>query len=292
MIHGKLRKMAVTPKGAKDGKMMNMDNGMKLAVLIDAENISSKYIKTILDEASNNGNILFKRIYGNWTNNQMATWKDVILDNSIQPIQQYCNTVGKNASDSTMIIDAMDLLYTGRVEGFCIVSSDSDFTRLASRLRESEVFVIGMGELKTPKSFISACNKFSYLDILYSEEKQVAEPLPPMKEPKKRGGKVIKTIPQEKRDATVIVGNQESGANISNISRAIHAIIEEHSDDDGWMFSGKLGNQLMKRFPDFDVRNFGFKKLVPFIESMGKFEVRKNQNPDDPNVHQVHVRNK
>ena len=150
---------------------MGIDSGKKLAVLIDAENISSKYIKTILDEASNVGNVIIKRIYGDWTNNQMAPWKNVILDNSIQPIQQYCNTVGKNSSDSSMIIDAMDLMHSGRIEGFCIVSSDSDFTRLAARLREDELYVIGMGEQKTPKSFINACDKFLYLDLLYSESK-------------------------------------------------------------------------------------------------------------------------
>lgn len=271
-----------------------MDNGMKLAVLIDAENISSKYIKTILDEASNNGNVIFRRIYGDWTNNQMAAWKSVVLDNSIQPIQQYCNTVGKNSSDSAMIIDAMDLLYTGRVEGFCIVSSDSDFTRLAARLRESEKFVIGMGELKTPKSFINACSKFSYLDILFSEEKEDEKKAQPLTSSKKQkasksaqpdtSGQIAESCPSEV--------NEESGADKANIIRTIKTLVEERSDDDGWIFSGTLGNLLIKRFPDFDVRNFGYKKFVQFIDSLDAFEVKKTSSAEDSNVQIVYIRNK
>lgn len=135
-----------------------MDKEMRVAVLIDAENISSKYASTILQEASSLGNIIYKRIYGNWTTPVLSSWKKQLLENAIQPIQQYSNTTGKNSSDSALIIDAMDLLYQKRLDAFCIVSSDSDFTRLASRLREDEMFVLGMGEQKTPRSFISACN--------------------------------------------------------------------------------------------------------------------------------------
>ena len=138
------------------------DKEKRVAVLIDAENVSSKYIEIILNEAISLGNIIIKRIYGDWTNLAMSSWKSVILNNSVQPIQQYSNVTGKNSSDSALIIDAMDLLYQGRLDVFCIVSSDSDFTRLAARLRESEMYVLGMGEQKTPLSFISACNKFSY----------------------------------------------------------------------------------------------------------------------------------
>ena len=146
-----------------------MNQEMKLAVLIDAENISNKYIDVILSEANNLGNIVYKRIYGNWTTPQMASWKNIILDNAIQPIQQYSNTIRKNSSDSALIIDTMDLLYQSDLDAYCIVSSDSDFTRLASRLRESQKYVLGMGESKTPRSFISACNKFLYLDVLFEE---------------------------------------------------------------------------------------------------------------------------
>ena len=149
-----------------------MNQEMKLAVLIDAENISSKYIDVILSEANNLGDVIYKRIYGNWTTPQMASWRNTILDNAIQPIQQYSNTIRKNSSDSALIIDTMDLLYQSNLDGFCIVSSDSDFTRLASRLRESQKYVLGMGESKTPRSFISACNKFLYLDVLWEEAEE------------------------------------------------------------------------------------------------------------------------
>lgn len=147
-----------------------MDQEMRYAVLIDAENISPKYIKIVMDEISNYGITTYRRIYGDWTSNRNNSWKDILLENSITPIQQYSYTDGKNSSDSALIIDAMDILYSMSVDGFCLVSSDSDFTRLASRLRESGMKVVGMGESKTPKSFISACNTFKYLDILYRNE--------------------------------------------------------------------------------------------------------------------------
>jgi uncharacterized LabA/DUF88 family protein len=149
----------------------------RFAVLIDAENVSAKYIKFILEELSNYGVATYKRIYGDWTKPSSVSWKDVLLENSVTPVQQYSYTVGKNATDSAMIIDAMDILYSNNVEGFCIVSSDSDFTKLASRLRESGMLVLGMGEQKTPKPFIAACNQFKYLDVLAQAEKNIkAEP--------------------------------------------------------------------------------------------------------------------
>ena len=149
---------------------MASDN--RFAVLIDADNVSVKYIKIILDEISKDGIATYKRIYGDWTNPSLISWKSVLLDNSINPIQQYSYTTGKNATDSAMIIDAMDILYSGNVDGYCIVSSDSDFTRLAARLRESGMLVLGMGEEKTPKPFISACNQFKYLDLLYRNQQE------------------------------------------------------------------------------------------------------------------------
>ncbi len=236
---------------------------MRVAVLIDAENIASKYIDIILTEANNLGNVIIKRIYGDWTSQQMGSWKPVVLDNSIQPIQQYANVSGKNSSDSALIIDAMDLLYQSRLDCFCIVSSDSDFTRLAARLRESEKYVLGMGEQKTPKSMISACNKFSYIDLLYSasirDRKQ-----PPAEKPAQ---------PQQSQAA--------SGLRLKAVKDALSQIAEENSDDDGWIASSLLGNLLGKQYPDFDVRNFQYKKFVPFIESLGLFETRR----EDLNVY-------
>ncbi|MCH4179393.1 MAG: NYN domain-containing protein [Megasphaera sp.] len=261
-----------------------MDHEMKLAVVIDAENISSKYIEVILSEANNLGDVIYKRIYGNWTTPQMASWRDTILDNAIQPVQQYSNTIRKNSSDSALIIDTMDLLYQSNLDGFCIVSSDSDFTRLASRLRESQKYVLGMGESKTPRSFISACNKFLYLDVLLEEAEETDTP---ESEPD-----LLQDIPT-KTDSTAIpaAANQTirrpfapestSGKDFTTIKQALIKLTEENSDDNGWIFSGTLGNLLNKQFSDFDVRNFGFKKFVPFIESLHLFEV--NTYTDEKN---------
>ena len=234
-----------------------MEKEMKLAVLIDAENISSKYIETILSEAAALGNVIYKRIYGNWTTPQMGAWKDVILENAIQPVQQYNNASGKNASDSSLIIDAMDLLYQGRVDAFCIVSSDSDFTRLAARLRESEMFVLGMGVQNTPRSFISACSKFSYLDVLYAAENEKKPAQKPEQAPKR---------PENK-----------SGINKKTVQRALREFALEKCDDDGWISAGQLASLLDRKYPDFDVRNFGYKKLYLVVESLGMFELKRGE---------------
>ena len=250
-----------------------MEKEMKVAVLIDAENISGKYVNVILSEANSLGNVTYKRIYGDWTSSQMGNWKTVVLDNSIQPIQQYRNVSGKNSSDSSLIIDAMDLLYQGRVGAFCIVSSDSDFTRLASRLRESEMYVLGMGEQKTPRSFISACNKFSYLDLLYAASLEEAAPPAPAEQPaasggkKNKGGKKQSAAPKPPK-------KEENGSNLDSVRAALRELTEENSNDDGWIYSGKLGFLLSKRFPDFDVRNFGFKKFASFVRSLNCFQTK------------------
>ena len=246
-----------------------MNQEMKLAVLIDAENISNKYIDVILSEANNLGNIVYKRIYGNWTTSQMASWKNIILDNAIQPIQQYSNTIRKNSSDSALIIDTMDLLYQSDLDAYCIVSSDSDFTRLASRLRESQKYVLGMGESKTPRSFISACNKFLYLDVLFEEageEPVEHETSIPHDREKTSHSSEYRHNGQDAFDNTL-------GKDLSTIKLALIKLTEENSDEDGWIFSGTLGNLLNKQFSDFDVRNFGYKKFVPFIESLDLFDV-------------------
>jgi Fe-S-cluster formation regulator IscX/YfhJ len=247
-----------------------MNNDKRYAVLIDADNISDKYIKFILDEISNDGIATYKRIYGDWTRPTFASWKSVLLEHSITPIQQYSYTTGKNATDSAMIIDAMDILYSGSVEGFCLVSSDSDFTRLASRLRESGMDVVGMGESKTPKPFISACNKFKYLDLLALAADQPAEA------PKA----VVKDVPEE-----------ESMTNVDTIKKAIITIAHENSDEDEWIFIGDIGNKLQKRYPDFDVRNFGYTKLTPFIKSLDLFEI-KSERINGSNNRLIYVREK
>ena len=249
-----------------------MEHEMKLAVVIDAENISNKYIDVILSEANNLGDVIYKRIYGNWTTPQMSSWRNTILDNAIQPVQQYSNTIRKNSSDSALIIDTMDLLYQSNLDGFCIVSSDSDFTRLASRLRESQKYVLCMGESKTPRSFISACNKFLYLDVLLEEaEENEAEDI------------ASKSAASDDAAASSRISAHEKtpGKDFFTIKQALIKLTEENSDDNGWIFSGTLGNLLSKQFSDFDVRNFGYKKFVPFIESLHIFDV--NTITDDKN---------
>lgn len=220
----------------------------RFAVLIDADNVSEKYIKPILDEISNDGVITYKRIYGDWTRPALSSWKQALLNHSITPIQQYGYTTGKNSTDSAMIIDAMDILYSGNVDGFCIVSSDSDFTRLAARLRESGMHVVGMGEKKTPNPFIAACNRFVYLEILAKGDTSEQD--------------------KDKSDDEV-----HEVVKLKTIKNAISSIIREVSDDDGWASLSEVGNILLKRYPSFDVRNFGFQKLTPFIKSLGMFEI-------------------
>ncbi len=252
-----------------------MNHEMKLAVLIDAENISNKYIDVILSEANNLGDVIYKRIYGNWTTPQMASWRNTILDNAIQPIQQYNNTMRKNSSDSALIIDTMDLLYQSNLDGFCIVSSDSDFTRLASRLRESQKYVLGMGESKTPRSFISACNKFLYLDLLLESAEENESAASQTKSAASSG-----SAPSV-QSSYLPAHETTSGKDFDIIKQTLVKLAEENSDDNGWIFSGTLGNLLNKQFSDFDVRNFGYKKFVPFIESLKIFDV--NTITDDKN---------
>lgn len=279
-----------------------MNKELKYAILIDADNISEKYIKIILDEAAKNGIATYKRIYGDWTNPQLTSWKRVLLDNSIIPIQQYGYTTGKSATDSAMIIDAMDILYSGNVDGFCLASSDSDFTRLAARLRESGMQVIGMGESKTPKPFISACNQFKYLDILLSngagsekdepdsekDELYLEKENPASSEKTSAASKKGKTASGKRTKQKV--KEPEPQTNLKMIKKAILTLVEECSDDDGWIFSAELGNQLAKRFPDFDVRNFGFSKFTPFINSLGLFDVKRNQASGNSNVQLVYFK--
>lgn len=247
-----------------------MENDKKIAVLIDADNVSDKYIKFIFDEISNHGTPTYKRIYGDWTKPQLASWKNVLLNYSITPIQQYSYTTGKNSTDSALIIDAMDILYSKNVDGFCIVSSDSDFTKLASRLREAGMYVIGMGEKKTPTPFIAACEKFKYLEVLAS---MTSKPLEVNN---------VKEKQEETKDG--ILG-------IDKLIEVIKNIITEISDEDGWAFLGELGNILNKRYPDFDTRNYGYAKLTPFVSSLKQFDIRTTKT-SNPSINLKYIRNK
>lgn len=246
----------------------------KLAVLIDADNVPYAHVKEMLNEIAKYGNPTIKRIYGDWTKQTASGWKSVLLENAITPIQQYSYTTGKNSSDSALIIDAMDLLYSEKVDGFCIVSSDSDFTRLATRLREAAMFVIGIGEKKTPKPFITACDKFIYIEILKKVDDTDTEQ---NERPIKQQGNKTEITSVSKIDHKLIKLMSES--------------IDEISDDDGWAFLGTLGNYILKKKTDFDPRNYGFPKLYPLIKKIGKFEIEEKETGDNK-IRHIYIRNK
>jgi len=218
----------------------------RLAVLIDADNAQPSITEGLLSEVAKYGVASVKRVYGDWTTPSLGGWKSVLLEHSIQPVQQFRYTVGKNATDSAMIIDAMDLLYTKRFDGFCLVSSDSDFTRLASRIREEGLLVYGFGEKKTPKAFVSACDKFIFTEVLRFEEDV--------------GSAVkTKTTNELKRDGKLVV--------------LLKSAVEAGSDDSGWAHLGAVGSNIVKQAPEFDPRNYGFSKLGEFIAATDLFDV-------------------
>ncbi|RAK02810.1 uncharacterized LabA/DUF88 family protein [Larkinella arboricola] len=239
---------------------------LRLAVLIDADNVPYSNVRGMLEEIAKYGTPTFKRIYADWTKPTVAGWKTVLLENAITPIQQYSYTTGKNATDSAMIIDAMDILYTGRVDGFCIVSSDSDFTRLATRLREAGMKVFGIGEKKTPTPFISACNRFIYLEILKKNE-EVPVLVPKTRSRKKAVAKPAETPIKPVKEPEAI------GKLTPEVIKMLADSINDLADESGWTFLGELGNLLPKKQADFDPRNYGFKKLVPLLKSVDQFEV-------------------
>ncbi len=218
----------------------NTNKDLRLAVLIDADNVPSRSVKEMMEEMSKYGTPTFKRIYGDWTNTALSGWKQVLNEHAIVPVQQFSYTTGKNSTDSALIIDAMDILYTRRVDGFFIVSSDSDFTRLATRLREEGLRVFGMGERKTAAPFIKACEKFIYIEVLKPEPPQV------------RSG------PKGQPEKTKIFRNAE-------LEALVISTIEDLADEGGWLDMGGLGNGLLKKRSDFDPRNYGFKKLTDLI---------------------------
>ncbi len=228
---------------------------VNLAVLIDGDNIPSTYIKEMMEEITKYGNPTIKRIYGDWTKPHLSKWKNVLLENAITPVQQYGYTSGKNATDSAMIIDAMDILYSGKVSGFCLVSSDSDFTKLATRLREAGMQVIGIGEKKTPNPFIVACDRFIYIEILKTQTE--------------------KSPVGAEKDISKDSVDKITAKDI----KLIAASISDSSDEDGWAFLGDVGSLIQKKRPNFDSRNYGFLKLTPLIKSIGEFEIEQRENP-------------
>jgi uncharacterized LabA/DUF88 family protein len=250
---------------------MNNNTDLKLAVLIDADNVPYSNIKGMMEEIARYGTPTFKRIYGDWTKPTLSGWKTVLLENAINPVQQYSYTSGKNSSDSALIIDAMDILYTGQVDGFCIVSSDSDFTRLAMRLREAGKVVFGIGEQKTPAAFIAACNKFIYIEIL---PKETRDEMVPVKKVNKKA-----TATQQK-ETTQLPGS---------VKKLVIKSVNDLTDEDGSVFLSTLGNHIIKKQPSFDPRNYGFKKLVDIIRNIPEIEIEERQSGKN-NIAHLYVR--
>lgn len=258
--------------------MQQSESVGRLAVLIDADNAPRTAMKAIMAEIAVYGTPTVKRIYGDWTTPNMSTWKPILLENAITPIQQYSYTTGKNSTDSAMIIDAMDLLYNNDCEGFVLVSSDSDFTRLATRLREAGKNVIGMGERKTPEPFIVACNRFIYIESIraaFAAGQSGDDDEPPSKPSAKSS---------RRKDAEPTVTAQ-------GVPQAVVDLIADSlagiADEDGYAFMGELGNLLLRKQPDFDPRNYGFQKLTQLVKSLDRFEIdaRPTSNPHTKHVY-------
>lgn len=250
---------------------MREKNDLKLAVLIDADNIPYSNIKGMLDEIAKHGVPTIKRIYGDWTKPTVSGWKPALLKHAITPIQQYSYTTGKNATDSAMIIDAMDILHSQKVEGFCLVSSDSDFTRLATRLRESGMSVIGIGEKKTPEPFIVACDKFIYIEIISS-------------------GKVLKTKTGTKTTSTSPVETTKPDPINNKIIQLLKSSIEDLAEDNEWASLAEVGALINKKKPDFDPRNYGFSKLTPLIKSLNKHFIVDVREVEKSRIKHIYVK--
>jgi uncharacterized LabA/DUF88 family protein len=250
---------------------MDIQKDIRLAVLIDADNVPYSNVKGVMEEIAKYGTPTFKRIYGDWTKPTVSGWKNVLLENAITPIQQYSYTSGKNSSDSALIIDAMDILYSGKVDGFCIVSSDSDFTRLATRLREAGMKVFGIGQKKTPNPFIVACDKFIYMEIIPVFEAEETS--------------TVKTKASNPKPKNLV--DKLNKETLKLISHTINDL----ADENGWAFLGEVGNLILKKQPNFDPRNFGFQKLTPLIKSLSQFEIDKRET-DKAGIKLVYIRNK
>ena len=258
--------------------MQESSPDLRLAVLIDADNVPYANVKAMLAEIARYGTPTIKRIYGDWTQPTLSGWKKVLLENAVTPIQQYSYTTGKNSTDSAMIIDAMDILYTNRVDGVCLVSSDCDFTRLATRLREAGKLVIGIGEQKTPTPFISACDRFIYLEILSDDKKKKQRSM------KARGSQPALEEPGIGMPAAAV--RQKGNRLPQEVSEMIIVSVNDLADENGWAFLGDVGNLLLKKQPSFDSRNYGYQKLSQLIQAMDRFEIEPR---DTANAHVKHI---
>ena len=268
---------------------------VRLAVLIDADNVPPRNVRGMMEEIARYGTPTIKRIYGDFTKPNLAQWKNRLLDYAISPIQQFSYTTGKNATDSAMIIDAMDILYTDRIDGFVLVSSDSDFTKLATRLRESGKTVYGFGEMKTPNAFIAACDRFIYLEIIdqhTDEDEQEKEKA----EEKKQTARLKTTVKKDSEKKVEpakkpAMGKDERGIRKVDreLTKLINSSIRDVEDENGWAFLGEVGNLIVKKQPSFDPRNYGYDKLTTLVKAMGKYHIEM-RDTGNPNVKHVYLK--
>ncbi|MCL2082538.1 MAG: NYN domain-containing protein [Oscillospiraceae bacterium] len=267
---------------------MQGEKELRLAVLIDADNVPRKSIKAVMEEIAVYGNPTVKRIYGDWTSPNLGGWKARLLENALTPIQQYGYTTGKNSTDSAMIIDAMDILYSDNVDGFCLVSSDSDFTRLAIRLREAGMKVFGFGEKKTPGAFIAACDRFIYIEIIFKNNEH-----PSAKKIRPSSSSCSADTPALPDSSSQAQAKPAPRVKLSkDVIDLIAAAVDDVGDDEGWAYLGEVGGLLQKKRPDFDSRNYGFKKLTSLIESCEHFELDFRQNLQRASGKLIYIRSR
>lgn len=280
----------------------------RIAMLIDGDNAQHSLLKPMFEEASRYGEVTIRRAYGDWTEPNLANWRPVMLAHAIQPIQQWRYTTGKNATDSALIIDAMDILYSGTVQGFCVISSDSDYTRLCTRIRESGLFVMGIGREKTPEAFINACNVFVYVENLTPTEEVMttapvinAKPTATVKTPAQAKANTTAKAPAQVKPTTTVKTPAKAKANTAakapakgkqadpqkvllDLLRRAFDIAAQ--DDDGWVHLGQLGSALQRIQPSFDSRTYGFKNLLLLIQSMSKqVEVKRATKTDKSTIY-------
>ncbi len=271
---------------------------LRLAVLIDGDNAPRDCLKSIMEEIAIYGTPMIKRIYGDWASHGLTSWKNTLLENAVTPKQQFAYTSGKNATDSAMIIDAMDILYTGKTDGFVLVSSDSDFTPLAIRLRESGMYVLGIGEEKTPKAFVQACDKFIRVEVIrdrYKKPSETAKAAPKSSARKsaskaaEKAEKPEKAASAPKSSAKKQSAEEKKPPVPDEIINLIADSVADLADDDGYIDLSNLGNLIIKKQPDFDPRTYGFGKLSTMLKSLPRFEVQV-RTTSDPNVRPIYIR--
>ena len=281
--------------------MTDNDKNLRLAVLIDADNAPRDCLQGIMEEVAIYGTPNLKKAYGDWSTRNLAGWKQVLLDNSVTPIQQFAYTKGKNSTDSAMIIDAMDILYSGNTDGFVLVSSDSDFTGLARRLREAGQFVIGIGEQKTPSPLIAACNKFIYIEVIREKSAKVtakaAQPArrkkvePKKAEPARKNAAPAKKEPEAQEQPKAAESGQARQIPDSIVWLIADSIMDlSGAGDDDYVSLGAVGQLIQKKRPDFDTRSYGFSKLSGMVKAIDRFEVEERQDKSDPRSKIVYIR--